>query len=72
MKNLFQRLSEENKQKLIDNGKEYPTTTSILFGILTEKTSWSSLTLADAMSLWFVFETSKPFNLEKFTNLFEK
>ena len=48
MKNLWQKLSEENRTKLEDLKLEYPTLGSNLIKTLKEQTAWSELTVYDA------------------------
>jgi hypothetical protein len=71
MRNLYQKLSDENQQKLMDYGKQYPTTTAILLGVLNQEQSWSKITLGDSLALWFIFEPVKPFDFDAFINFFE-
>jgi len=71
MKTLYQKLSKENKQKLVDFTKQYPTTGNILTQSLKSSISWSSINLGYALQIWNAIEHSKPFDFEQFTNLFE-
>ena len=71
MKNLHQKLSKENKSKLIKISKIYPSTCQLLMTSLKTKHSWSQIPLGDALQLWNIFESVKPFDFEEFTNLFE-
>jgi hypothetical protein len=48
MKNLWQKLSEENRTKLENLKLEYPTLGSNLIKTLKEQTAWSELTVYDA------------------------
>lgn len=71
MKNLYQKLSEENQAKISENGLYFPTTTNLLLDVLFSEISWSRINLADALCLWFIFEPVKPFDFDEFTNFFE-
>jgi len=71
MKNLYQKLSDENQQKLMENGKLYPTTTALLLEILNKEYAWGQIKLFDVLALYFIIEPTKPFDLETFTELFE-
>ncbi len=48
MKNLWQKLSEENRTKLEYLKLQYPTLGSNLIKTLKEQTAWSELTVYDA------------------------
>ena len=48
MKNLWQKLSEENRTKLENLKLQYPTLGSNLIKTLKEQTAWSELTVYDA------------------------
>ena len=71
MKTLYQKLSKENKQKLVDLTKQYPTTGNILTQSLKSSISWSSINLGYALQIWNAIEASKPFDFNAFTELFE-
>jgi len=71
MKTLYQKLSKENKQKLVEFTKKYPTTGLIISQSLKTLNTWSALKLGEAVEIWFVFENSKPFDFNGFTELFE-
>ena len=71
MKNLHQKLSKENKLKLAKFSKTWPATVELLTRALKTNHSWSQISLGDALQLWNFVKEFKPFDLEKFTNLFE-
>ena len=71
MKNLYQKLSKENKKKLVNLTKQYPTTGNILTKSLKNSISWSSISLGYALQIWNAIEHSKPFDFNEFTNFFE-
>ena len=70
MKNLYQKLSDENQQKLKDFSKQYPTTGDIIIEVLKSNYSWSLIRLGDALSIWNAIDDN-PFNFCGFTELFE-
>ncbi len=72
MKNLYQKLSKENRKKIVDFTKQYPHSGLMLTHSLKTLNTWSFLKLGEAVEIWFVFENSKPFDFSAFTNLFEK
>jgi hypothetical protein len=72
MKNLYQKLSKENRKKLVDFTKQYSTTGLMLTQSLKTLNTWSFLKLGEAVEIWFVFENSKAFDFNGFTQLFEK
>ncbi len=71
MKNLYQKLSEENLQKLADFTKQYQTTGNLLTESLILNNSWSNVSLGYALQIWNAIEHSKPFDIEEFINFFE-
>jgi hypothetical protein len=71
MKNLYQKLSDENQQKLKDFSKQYPTTGDIIIEVLKSNYSWSLIRLGDALSIWNAIDVYKPFDFNGFTELFE-
>jgi hypothetical protein len=71
MKNLHQKLSKENRSKLVQISKLYPATCQLLMNALKTNHSWSQISLGDALQLWNTFEAVKPFDFEEFTNLFK-
>jgi hypothetical protein len=71
MKNLYQKLSKDNHQKMVDFLKEYPHLGTLVINTLESNVSWSQIPLGHAMQIWFVFEDSKPFDFNGFTELFK-
>jgi hypothetical protein len=71
MKNLYQKLSKENKKKIVDFTKQYPTTGNILTQSLKSSLLWSHLSLGNALEIWNTIEHFKPFDFDKFINLFK-
>lgn len=71
MKNLYQKLSEENLQKLADFTKQHRTTGSLLTEALISNHSWGFIRLGDALQIWNCFEDAKPFDFDEFTEFFK-
>ena len=71
MKTLYERLSEENRQKIEDASKKWPTTMLILVTFLRQNYSWNLMRIDDAMSLHDAIEPSSVFDLSRFINFFD-
>ncbi len=71
MKNLLQKLSKDNHQKMVDFLKEYPNTGALVINTLESNVSWSQIPLGHAMQIWFTLYDAKPFDVEEFTQLFK-
>lgn len=70
MKTLYQRLSEENKDKLKNASKDFPTTIMLLEQFMQLNYSWSKMPIGDAMSLHNTL-SPKAFDLSTFINFFD-
>ena len=69
MKTLWQKLSKENKTKLKETKRLYPTTASNLINALKSEVAWTSLKMEHVMYL--LQETnSKRFDINPLDNLF--
>lgn len=71
MKTLYQRLSEDNKAKLKEASKEFPTTVMLLIQYMKLNFTWSGFPIGDAMSLYGILST-KPFDLSTFIAFFNE
>ena len=71
MKNLYQRLSEENKDKLKNASKDFPTTIMLLEQFMQLNYFWSKIPIGDAMALHSALEPIKAFDLSTFINFFD-
>lgn len=47
MKTLFQRLSKENQERILEHARIYPTSMKIAVDALNEKTNYYELTLSE-------------------------
>ena len=71
MKTLFQRLTVEQQEIILNKEIEYPATWTPVVGALLGTFTWSKITLGEAMTIYF--ELCKGgFDFDKFVNLFNE
>lgn len=71
MKTLYERLSEENRQKIQEASKKFPFTIGYLIDSLNSNIAWSEMKISDVISLHDAIEQKYPFDLNRFINLFD-
>jgi hypothetical protein len=71
MKTLFQRLTVEQQEIILNKEIEYQATWTPIVGQLVGTFTWSKITLEHAMRIYFTL-CKYEFNLDKFINLFEE
>ena len=71
MKTLYERLSDENKAKIEEALKLYPTTVNLFTTSLKNEVAWTEMKFSDVISLYDMIETKKPFDFSTFINFFE-
>jgi hypothetical protein len=70
MKNLWSKLSKENRNKLKETKRLYPTTATNLINALKSEVAWTSLKMEHA--IYLLQETnSKRFDINPLTDLFD-
>ena len=71
MKTLFQRLTVEQQEIILNKEIEYPATWTPIVGQLVGTFTWSKITLEHAMTIYY--ELCKGgFDLDNYINLFEE
>jgi hypothetical protein len=70
MKTLWDKLSEENKKKLEETKRLYPTTATNLINALKSEVAWTSLKMEHVMYL-LQDTNSKRFDINPLTDLFD-
>ena len=71
MKTLFQRLTVEQQEIILNKEIEYPATWTPIVGQLVGTFTWSKITLEHAMSIYFEL-CQGGFDLDNYINLFEE
>mgnify|MGYP003641276474 FL=1 len=71
MKTLFQRLTVEQQEIILNKEIEYPATWTPIVGQLVGTFTWSKITLEHAMPIYYEL-CQGGFDLDNYINLFEE
>ena len=71
MRTLYERLSEENRQKIQEASKKFPFTIGYLIDSLNSNIAWSEMKISDVISLHDAIEQKNLFDLNRFINFFD-
>tara|TARA_R110002073_G_scaffold299712_1_gene466804 strand:- start:36 stop:254 length:219 start_codon:yes stop_codon:yes gene_type:complete len=71
MKTLFQRLTVEQQEIILNKEIEYPATWTPIVGQLVGTFTWSKITLEHAMTIYYEL-CQGGFDLDNYINLFEE
>ena len=71
MKTLFQRLTVEQQEIILNKEIEYQATWTPIVGALLGTFTWSKITLEHAMTIYFAL-CKGGFDLDNYINLFEE
>jgi len=71
MKNLYEKLSKENKAKISEQLNGYPALNKKYTKALKEKEFAGELILSDAFSIFSLLYSFRPFDIVTFYELFE-
>lgn len=72
MKTLYERLSEKRKEFLKEYEIKHPNVSQTIMYALKLNTNYAAVNLGDALFIFWAFYDNKPFDYDKYTELFDE